>query len=198
MAQKYRLSPRMLQSLSRFLKEYHSLFSGGRCSGWELEELIVKSIKSDTQANHHVKWREGGHDYKEDVHVKTNGKSYSLQIKSGQITKDYLSISGNRLGRFQKNFSKITDFLNGKKDNIISIPYKKIDDHRGRLHHYKIAYVDADLIKGLEKHRWVESGKSFLQTNNKGVEFSIRPSMSWQIWWKIPLSSIVLKDLFNG
>ena len=198
MAFKYRLSPRMLQSLGRFLGEYHKLFSGGRCSGWELEELIVKSIKSDTQANHHVKWREGGHDYKEDIQVKTNDKSYSLQIKSGKITKDHLIISGNRLGRFQNNFSQITDFLNSKKDNIISIPYKKIDDHRGRLHYYQIAYVDADLIKNLDKDKWTKQGKQFLQKNKKDVEFSIRPSMSWQIWWKIPLPSIEFKELFTG
>ena len=188
----------MLQSLRRFLGEYHKIFSAGRCSGWELEELIVKSIKSDTQANHHVKWRESGHDYKEDVQVKTNGKSYSLQIKSGQITKDYLSISGNRLGRFQKNFSKITDFLNGKKDNILSVPYKKVDDHKGRSHCYQIAYVDADIMRDLEKDKWIEKGKQYLQTNNKGVELSVRPSMSWQVWWKVPLSSIELKDLFIG
>ena len=78
MAQKYRLSPRMLQSLKGLLRKYHALFSGGRCSGWELEELIVKAIKFDTQKNHHVKWREGGHDFEEDILVKTNGKSYSI------------------------------------------------------------------------------------------------------------------------
>ena len=54
MAGSYRLTPRMIQSLAGFLKEYHKLFSAGRCASWELEELVVKAIKSDTSANHHV------------------------------------------------------------------------------------------------------------------------------------------------
>ena len=49
----YRLTPRMVQSLRHDLHRYHDLFSGGRCQGWELEELIVRAIKSDAQANHH-------------------------------------------------------------------------------------------------------------------------------------------------
>ena len=185
----------MLQSLENLLKKYHELFSGGRCSSRELEELVVKAIKSDTKANHYVQWREGGHDFKEDIRVKTNGKTHSLQIKSGSIKKDHLIISGNRLGRFQGDFNKITNFLNDKKDNIVSFPYKMTDDHRGRLHHYKIAYVDVDLMKGLEENKWTKKGKQYLQTNKKNIEFSLMPSMSWQIWWKVPLSSIMLKEL---
>lgn len=63
----YRLTPRMLQRLHHDLKKYHDLFTGGRCSGWELEELIVNAIKADTQAQHHVRWREAGHDDKADI-----------------------------------------------------------------------------------------------------------------------------------
>ena len=196
MAFPYRLTPRMIQSLESFLREYHKLFSGGRCSGWELEELIVKAIKTDTQANHHVKWREGGHDFKEDIWIRTNGEFHSIQIKAGSANKEHLIISGHRLGRFEGDFNKITDFLNSKKDNIISVPYNMTDDERGRLHHYKIAYIDVDIIQGIQKDKWLEQGRQYLQKNKRGVEFSLRPSMSWQIWWKIPLSSIDLKDLF--
>ena len=195
MAFPYRLTPRMLQNLSGFLKKYHDLFSGGRCSGWELEELVVKAVQSDTQKNHHIQWKEGGHDFNEDIQVKTNGETHSIQIKSGQIRNSHLIISGNRLGRFEKDFKQITNFLNTKKDNIISIPYQVTDDEKGRTHHYKIAYIDVDLIRGIKQTKWEKKGKQYIQINTKGVEFSLRPSMSWQIWWKIPLSSIEIKNL---
>ena len=195
MAHPYRLTPRMVQNLASFLKKYHELFSGGRCAGWELEELVVKAIKSDTQANHHVKWREGGHDFEEDINVRTNGQSYSLQIKSGQIKNDCLVLSGNRLGRFDGDFSKITGFLNNKKDNVISLPYNVVDDEKGRTHKYKLVYIDIILLKGLSEDQWQEKGKQYIQKTSQGVECSLRPKMSWQIWWQIPLDLLELKDL---
>ena len=33
-------------------------------------------------------------------------------------------------------------------------------------------------------------GKNFIHRNTSGVEVSLRPSMSWQVWWSIPLSLI--------
>ncbi len=195
MAQPYRLTPRMIQSLEKFLRKYHELFSGGRCSSWELEELVVKAIKTDTQANHHVKWKEGGHDFKEDINVKTNGEFHSIQIKSGQIQSNYLMLSGNRLGRFDGDLNKITSFLNSKKDNIISIPYTRVDDEKGRTHEYKLIYIDISIITGIKKNKWIKKGMQYIQTNNKRVEFSLRPKMSWQIWWKIPLSELQVKKL---
>ena len=163
----------MIQSLEHFLKQYHELFSGGRCTGWELEELVVKAIKADTKANHHVKWKEGGHDFKEDISVKTNGSAHSLQIKSGQIQKNFLILSGNRLGRFNGDFSKITQFLNSKKDNIISIPHSVVDDEKGRTHIYKLIYIDISFITGIKKNKWEKKGTQYIQKNTKGVEFLI-------------------------
>ena len=195
MAGSYRLTPRMIQSLENSLRKYHELFSGGRCTGWELEELVVQAIKADTKANHHVKWKEGGHDFKEDINVKTNGKVHSLQIKSGQIQGDYLILSGNRLGRFNGDFNKITGFLNNKKDNIISIPYTVVDDEKGRTHKYQLIYIDISVIAGIKKNKWKQKGTQYIQKNSKDVEFSLRPKMSWQIWWKIPLSGLQVKKL---
>ena len=91
----------MRQRFEKDLRKYHDLFSGRRCAGWELEELIVAALKSDTAANHHVVWKEAGHDDKADITIRTNGNSHSLQVKSGQIKKDCLELSGYRLGRFK-------------------------------------------------------------------------------------------------
>ncbi len=55
----YQLTPRMQQNFRQYLEKYHDLFDGGRCSGWELEELIYKSIQSDNTAGHHATWKKG-------------------------------------------------------------------------------------------------------------------------------------------
>jgi len=183
----YKLTPRMLQRFKNDLIRYHELFSGGRCSAWEQEELIVNAIKSDTQAQHHVLWSEAGHDDKADITVKTNDEDYLIQIKSGKVTGNYLNLSGHRLGRFNANFEDITDYLNKNKANIITVPYRLVDGAQGRAHIYEVCYINVKHLTGLKASNWNTKGKSFEQINDDGVIFKLSPSMSWQIWWKVPL-----------
>lgn len=113
----------MLRKFQSGIKKYHDLFDGGRCSGWEQEKLIVNAIKSDTTAQHHVLWKEAGHDDKADIEVQINDDTFPLQIKSGkvQVKKNQLIISGHRLGRFKEDLTKITKYLNRNSANIISV-----------------------------------------------------------------------------
>lgn len=184
----YRLTPRMLQHLTTSLGKYHDLFMSGRCSGWELEELIVAAIKSDTQAQHQVRWKEGGHDAEADITVKVNGNTHFLQIKSGKTARQHITLSGHRLGRYKGNLNAITEYLNEPKADMVSAPCRKDDGERGRQYVYRICYIDAAQLAGVKAADWVKHGAIYRQTNRHGVEFSLRPSMSWQIWWKIPLS----------
>ena len=178
----YRLTPRMVQHFRQDLERYHALFSAGRCSGWELEELIFRAIQSDNNAQHHAFWKEAGHDDEADIRVRTNGETYLLQIKSGAIRGGFLTLSGHRLGRFNGNFRQITTYLNDVTADIISVPYRKVDDDDGRHHIYRIMYADAARLTGLRANGWAEHGRAWEQINRHGVVFSLRPSMSWQIW----------------
>ena len=184
----YRLTSRMEQSFFQSLDKYHELFSGGRCQSWEQEELIVKAIQSDTSSQHQVRWREGGHDDKADIKVQTNGSEFNLQIKSGKVQKKNktLSLSGYRLGRFNRDMEKITDYLNSHMANLISVSCEKINNEKGRQFIYQIYYVDIKYLK-LKHDEWEEKGAGYTQTNEHNVDFSLHPSMSWQVWWKIPL-----------
>ena len=194
----YNLTPRMLQKLSEILVGFHQLFDGDRCSGWQLEEVFVQAIKSDTSAQHHiVDWREGGHDDKADIVVRINGTTYHVQIKSGKISQDKLTLSGHRLMRFKGDLGKITAYLNNPKADLIATPYKKIDDSDGRKHTYKICYVEQVKFTGLAVDKWKKKGEQYQQTNSEGVEFSLRPSMSWQVWWNIPISLIKVAKEIN-
>lgn len=182
----YRLTPSMAQSLRQFLETYHSLFTAGRCSGWELEELIVRSIRSDNRAQHHAFWKEAGHDTEADIRVRINGAWHDLQIKSGQFSGDSLVLSGHRLGRFDGDLGLISEFLNDRPAEIIAVPYRCIDDEEGRKHAYRVVYIDPEHLTGVRVASWKQKGKQWVQTNSAGVQFSLRPTMSWQIWWTVP------------
>ena len=73
----YRLTARMEQTLRQYLEKYHDLFDGGRCSGWELEELVFKAIQADSTAGHHATWTEGGHD---EADISSQGKRCSPSV----------------------------------------------------------------------------------------------------------------------
>lgn len=187
----YRLTPRMLQRFKRDLEKYHDLFTAGRCSGWEQEELIVGAIKSDTAANHHVVWREAGHDSEADITVTKRGRTYPIQIKSGQIdSQDRLVLSGYRMGKYAGDWPAITNYLKSKQANILAVPYKQVDDGKGRRHIYRVSYISATILHDISATAWRRIGKQHRQTSRRGVEFSVRPSQSWQIWWAIPLSYV--------
>ena len=71
----YKLTDIMIQNLEKDLRTFHSLFSGGRCEAWQLEELIVRAIKSDHSKSESVAWIGRGHDVDKDVRiVEANGK----------------------------------------------------------------------------------------------------------------------------
>ena len=189
----YRLTPRMLQDFESSLRKFHDLFGGGRCDGWQLEELLVRAIQSDTRAQHNVFWQEGGHDDKADMRVRTNGDTHPLQIKSGRIDgkrAPKLVLSGHRLSRFNGDFDAMTAYLNDRTANILSVPYRQINDDRGRQHIYTVSYVDVELLQGLQPDKWNKRGASYHQTNPAGVALSLTEKMSWQVWWRIPVGLI--------
>ena len=150
---------------------------------------MVKAIKSDTTAQHHVLWKEGGHDDQADIVVRTEQEEHRIQIKSGKQTGGCLNISGHRLGRFKGDLTAISQYLNNKRDSIISVAHRTEDDEDGRSHIYELRYIGRDILRGLLAFGWERKGQQFIQVNSKGVEFSLRPSMSWQIWWRIPVTT---------
>lgn len=179
------------------------MLDGDRCQGWELEELIVKAIKADTTADHLPKWHESGHDDKEDILVVVNGKSHQMQVKSGRIRSDknkvlWLVLSGHRLGRFKVNLVDITHYLNGRTADVISVLYRQDENQQGRRHIYRLCYISIDMLKSITSSNWNKHGAQWRNSNKHGVEFSLRPSMSWQIWWQIPLSILQPAQEFSN
>lgn len=181
----YKLTDIMLQSLEKDLRKFHELFQGGRCQAWQLEELIAKAIRSDFSKSEGVIWKGNGHDIGCDIII--NNKHH-IQIKSGKIEGDFLKLSGHRLGRFNSDLEQISDFLNKNDYVLISVPYYLEKGDFGKKHVYQIFYIDTNILKIDDHTSWQKIKKNYFLTNKKGVQLSLHPSMSWQIWWKIPLS----------
>ena len=179
----YRLTNEMLQNFENNLKTFHQLFQGGRCQAWQLEELLAKAIRSDFSKSEKVVWKGNGHDIGCDIIVNDTNK---IQIKSGQVKNNNIVISGHRLGRFKGNFKEITDFINSNDYLIISVPYYSTLDEHGKKHCYQLIYFPCEWLKVDNYENW----KDNQHTNNNGVIMNIHPSMSWQIWWQIPMDII--------
>lgn len=143
-----------------------------------------------------------GHDDKADAIIVLNGQRHAIQIKSGKTRNDVLEISGHRLGRFEGNLDSITSYLNSMTSTIFSVSYER-NEQEGLIHNYCLRYIDINQLTGLNSNRWDaiekknKSGISkYVQTNIHNVETRIHPSMSWQVWWKIPLSLTVSEKPF--
>ena len=188
----YKLTDRMIQKLEKDLEIFHNLFSEGRCEAWQLEELIVRAIKSDHSKSESVAWSGRGHDVDKDIRItEANDKVNDIQIKSGKIKKTSVVVSGHRTGRFEGNLDKIKEFLNSSSYDTFLIPYREEVDKLGKRFIYQIFYADSNIFKidnDWELKNGEKGTKTFFTQNSKGVKIFLRPSMSWQIWYEIPLS----------
>ena len=175
--------------MKKICVNFTNYFQGGRCQAWQLQELIAKAIRSDFNKSERVVWKGNGHDIGCDILVNDN---IEIQIKSGAVDNKYLTLSGHRLGRFKGNLQEITDFLNQNLYLLIAVPYYDKDCELGKSHIYQIFYLDTKMLKLNDYKKWNEKkgkkgGISYYATNDFGVELSIHPTMSWQIWWNVPL-----------
>lgn len=123
------------------------------------------------------------HDGKADVVVLNNGDIYPLQIKSGKLNKakSTITMPGYRFGRFKGNFDNISDYPNNAPADVLAVPHEQLEDDKGRHHIYRTFYFPAEVLRDITSHDWQKHGAQYYQTNNNGVMFSLRPSMSWQV-----------------
>ena len=181
------LFPKVTKSIKQNLIKHHELYKKIRCKAENLEEIIVISLREN---NFNVMWDPASHDKEKDIIV---NNSNSIQIKSGTLKKknNAITISGHRLGRFDGNLKKITEYLNNPSSDVVSIYNPEVKSDK---HFYTIASIPKYIFEGLKPDEWTKSRSSYSQTNAKGVKFSLRTTMSWQIWWDIPISLIKIEE----
>ena len=194
----YPLTPKMQQTLQQSLEKYHNLFDSGRCSGWEFEELIYKSIQSDKTVGYRATWREEGPHDRTNIRVRINGEIYPLQIQacdikkttSGDQRKPHLVVSGERLARFRGNLEAITKHLNKERGDLLGVHYRQVDDHTGKYHIYQLLHVEAKYYRQLNSDQWKKVKSNWTQINPYGVIHTVYLNVNWEIWWRIPLSLV--------
>ena len=174
-----KLYPIVTKNLETLLEQHHQLYKKIRCKAEYLEEIIVLALRSSDFA---VDWDPASHDKEKDIVVNSTDK---IQIKSGSFTKtnNTITISGHRLGRFEGDLIKITNYLNKSSSDIISVFNP---DKTSKKNLYTVASISKEVLKGIKPDKWIKKNTTYTQTNSENVEFSIRISMSWQIWWQIP------------
>jgi hypothetical protein len=89
---------------------------------------------------------------------------------------------------------KISNFLNSNDYLLIAAPYYENENQNGKQHNYQLIYMNADILKS---SNWVakyskDNSKisQYHCINDFGVYCSVNPSMSWQVWWEIPMKNI--------
>lgn len=192
----FKFSENSLNILKQKLEQHHKLYKKIRSKAEYLEEIVAQALEEDGQK---IEWDPAGHAKDQDIKV---NNTHTLQIKSGTQTKKALRVSGHRLGRFLDEENKksdkflisVTDYLNKAKYQVVSLsdPISKAKqkqqfEQKIYKHVYEIRYVNVEKLKNVKAKEWKKVGKQYKQTNSFGVELSIIPKLSHQVWWKIPL-----------
>ena len=168
--------------------------------------MLVTSIRSDNESQHHVRWRPRGHELGRDFNVQINDDIYDIQVKAGKFNKkqSILSLSGPRTGRISKTSEELfNNFLNeGWSVQILTIPYQLIKDNEGEHHEYRIGYIEKEHLTTGPEPRWeIKKNKNdksiWTLINHYDITIRRVESMSWQVWWHIPVDIIELFDWFR-
>lgn len=181
-----------IDSLTKSLKIFHTLFKHCDCKAEQMEELVFNSIKDD---NRNLNWNCYSHSV-ENSDIFTN--SIQISIKSGDIGSNNLMVlSGYRLGRFKGDLNKINNFLVG------AIPDFTICNYRYNGF-YQFYIIDKkEFIYPNDFNEWKKIGGKrggedrYKYSSSNGSIYEIRPSMSWQIWWMFPINLLQIGPCIN-
>lgn len=216
MYKKY-LNEEMLKTFQNNLEQYHDVVPDIACKGTVLENLLARSLQESCRnayPNTFVEWDPESHNKGPDItiheYLENPSKKCSLSVKSGQVSsvKDeyYLNISGSRLQSAiedaeEKNHTdnwlvhgdSIIEHIENiqKKSPVLSVASEK--DAYGFT--YRMSIIKPKLLTTLPNaNEWEKRGNAFFTQNKDGVIATIKPSLSWQIWWTIPVKKILLID----
>jgi hypothetical protein len=207
-----------LDYLQFLLQSFHGVIKHSPCKGEYLEELFWRTLKH-RYAGLDVVWEAGSHQKSKDIDVRSPAGalpafSLPVSVKSGQWNKaeDALSISGPRtqsvvassgggstLQIWQSGGgARLVEHLNSADSEIVIFAASKPRNASfpDRII-YDICCLKPDLFEYPDVEDWecvrsASGSYTFRAVLSSGVIISVRPSMSWQIWWEIPRRAVRL------
>ena len=178
------------KALRQKLLAFHGLFTENKCSGSLIEEVFVRSLDMESSYGESIEWASGSHNSGPDI-VINKPVRITLSVKSGTIQGNILLVSGHRMTTAKGDLNKINDILGSNvSDVVVCFVYSKANKS------YQIVYVDAtvfvypNLASMWESKMSEKTGKivRYIWTAPNGLVAEVTPSMSWQVWWKIPMT----------
>jgi hypothetical protein len=181
-----------VRHLGDFCRTYHGIWRKTKLTAHHLEEALVNALSYYEPYEHHLVWKSNSHSAKADIQI-TAPTRVGLSIKSGTSGKgkyrDMLSVSGHRLTRAQGDLNTISTYL---RELIPDVMLCFV--HNATLRHYECLYIDAAVfLYPTDARQWVpqmgeKRGKvsQYLFTSPGGLIVSVKPPLSWQVWWTIP------------
>ena len=189
-------SPRFISHLRDLLTQHHRLYRTPAKAEF-LEDLVYQALKR-TQPDLSLEWSPQSHRVLYDIRIEDplHG-ALEVSIKSGAQSKNKLVLSGFRMQSVmaahkgdapgsepsQVQGDAIVEALTAmaSKSSTVSISFCPT------LRHYQIRPLNSTLLVPPPWSNWTQSGAKIKGTSAAGVSFELVRSLSWQIWWKIPL-----------
>lgn len=185
----FELSPMSVNHLRDSFRAFHGHWYQTKLTADLLEEAVYNALGYDPLYAAGRIWTPRSHNPKADIRIETAHVTLGLSIKSGKDLGQMLQVSGHRLSQARENLNRINTLLCQRVSDVVLCFV-----HHKELRHYACWYIDASVFRYPQTAQaWTPkvSNKNgttseWHYTSPAGLQCSLKPAMSWQIWWTIP------------
>jgi hypothetical protein len=190
----FTLSRMTERSLQERFQAFHGIFRKNKCTGSYVEEIAYRALTMDHELGERVAWSSGSHSAIADIRILAPSGDIGLSVKSGKPVKghpDLIQIPGHRLSRAHGDLNLVNAILRKQVSDVVLCFL-----HNPLSEEYQIIYIDAPVFvypttsTGWHATIGHKNGRiaQYSWTSPHGLVAEIKPDLSWQIWWTIPLA----------
>ena len=185
------LPPMAIQALKESCRTYHGIWRQTKLTAHHLEEAVAKALEYYGPYTGWIQWHPNSHNAKADICILAPDNPLQLSIKSGtaEARTQTIHLSGHRLSRAKEDMNTINRLLREMVSDVV-VCFVHNEGHRC----YECLYIDAEVfVYPQYATEWTaqmgaKQGKvaQYVYRSPAGLVSTIKPAMSWQIWWTIP------------
>jgi len=186
----------------------HSLVYTSPPKSTYAEELVVNALKA-TYPLYQINWTPESHQLDYDISVKNDPYEWRLSLKTGKPMRSTLSISGPRLQSVLKAASATPPLKAASTTQLTPQQGEALVSHLRHVAQsalmlslckptpssdkYWFTELPPALLEPPPWESWTPRGSVITGVNAKGTVLRICTSMSWQIWWDVPLQELPIR-----